>query len=152
MNGEHTCLLATVESDAHMWNLVYLQLWLSEHGVSVKNLGSCTPVEDILQVLAQGRTQLLVISSVNGHGHYQGLALIEEIRRRYPNLPCVIGGKLTTSQDQTRAVRQQLLTAGFDQVFIEADAIAAFECYLDTFKKRARPPFVLGTDTALSWT
>lgn len=130
MKGAHRCLLATVESDAHMWNLVYLQLWLGEHGLQVKNLGSCTPVHSILQALAQGQTQLLVISSVNGHGHYQGLALIREVRQHYPKLPCVIGGKLTTSQAQTRAVRQELLAAGFDQVFIEDDAIAAFETYL----------------------
>lgn len=151
MKREHHCLLATVESDAHMWNLVYLQLWLSEHGLQVKNLGSCTPVQAILQVLAQGRTQLLVISSVNGHGHFQGLALIREIRRHYPHLPCVIGGKLTTSQAQTRAVRQELLAAGFDQVFIEADAIEAFETYLSTLEC-AGSTVAPGAGTAACWT
>lgn len=151
MKDKHHCLLATVESDAHMWNLVYLQLWLSEHGLEVRNLGSCTPVQAVLQVLAQGCTQLLVISSVNGHGHFQGLALIREIRRHYPHLPCVIGGKLTTSQAQTRAVRQELLAAGFDQVFIEADALDAFETYLGTLE-RNRPSFALGAGTAVCLT
>ncbi|TDF84095.1 cobalamin B12-binding domain-containing protein [Pseudomonas sp. H9] len=146
MKGEHHCLLATVESDAHMWNLVYLQLWLSEHGLQVKNLGSCTPVQAILQVLAQGQTQLLVISSVNGHGHYQGLALIREVRQHYPHLPCVIGGKLTTSHTQTQAVCQELLAAGFNQVFIEADAIEAFETYLSTLDN-VGPTVALGAGT-----
>ncbi|MET1068474.1 MAG: cobalamin B12-binding domain-containing protein [Pseudomonas prosekii] len=126
------CLIATVESDSHMWNLVYLQLWLAEHGFSVKNLGSCTPVDAVLTALQQRRTQLLVVSSVNGHGYSQGLELIRQVRRLHPHLPCVIGGKLTTSEDETLAVRQPLIDAGYQQVFVGADAIQAFSAYLGT--------------------
>ncbi|MNJ76359.1 hypothetical protein D3C77_736270 [compost metagenome] len=79
------------------------------------------------------------------------MALIREIRQHYPHLPCVIGGKLTTSQAQTRAVRQELLAAGFNQVFIEADAIAAFETYLGTLE-RTSSTVVLGAGTAACWT
>ncbi|NWB99001.1 cobalamin B12-binding domain-containing protein [Pseudomonas gingeri] len=151
MNGSPHCLLATVESDSHMWNLVYLQLWLTEHGFNVKNLGSCTPTELVLTSLEQHRTQLLVVSSVNGHGHSQGLELIRLVRQHHPDLPCVIGGKLTTSEDQTRAVSQELLAAGYNQVFIGDDAISTFEIYLGTLDRK-KPALVLGTGTAPCWT
>ncbi|MBC3269431.1 cobalamin B12-binding domain-containing protein [Pseudomonas sp. SWRI81] len=124
------CLLATVESDSHMWNLVYLQLWLGEHGLQVKNLGSCTPIDAVLGALEQRRSDLLVVSSVNGHGYSQGLELIRQVRQRYPHLRCVIGGKLTTSEAQTLAVRRALIDAGYNQVFVGADAIEQFSAYL----------------------
>ena len=151
MKVSQHCLIATVESDSHMWNLVYLQLWLAEHGFNVKNLGSCTPVEVVLATLELRRTQLLVVSSVNGHGHFQGLELIRQVRQQHPDLPCVIGGKLTTSEDQTRAARQELLAAGFNDVFIGPDAIEDFENYLNTLE-RSKPALVLGTGTAPCWT
>lgn len=126
------CLLATVESDSHMWNLVYLQLWLAEHGLNVKNLGSCTPIDAVLTALEQRRTHLLVVSSVNGHGYSQGLELIRQVRRKHPHLPCVIGGKLTTSEEETLVVRQPLIEAGYNQVFVGPDAIDSFSGYLGT--------------------
>ena len=126
------CVLATVASDSHMWNLVYLQLWLAEHGLNVKNLGSCTPIDAVLNALEQRRTQLLVVSSVNGHGYSQGLELIRQVRQKHPHLPCVIGGKLTTSEDETLAVRRPLIEAGYHQVFVGPDAIESFSGYLAT--------------------
>ncbi len=139
MNQAPHCLLVTVESDSHMWNLVYLQLWLAEHGLSVKNLGSCTPVELVLATLAQRPTHLLVVSSVNGHGFSQGLELIQQVRARYPHLACVIGGKLTTSEEHTLAARQPLLQAGFDRVFVGAEALDDFEHYLEALGAHPAP-------------
>ncbi|MFD0586215.1 hypothetical protein [Dactylosporangium darangshiense] len=42
-------IVTTVSSDAHTWNLVYLQLLLEELGCRVTNLGACTPDETILR-------------------------------------------------------------------------------------------------------
>ena len=144
------CLLATVESDSHMWNLVYLQLWLGEHGLNVKNLGSCTPVGTVLSALQQRRTQLLVVSSVNGHGYSQGLELIRQVRRLHPHLSCVIGGKLTTSEDETLAVRQSLIDAGYNQVFVGPDAIDTFSRYLGSLHAQPDADSVLANSVA-SW-
>lgn len=152
MNSQHLCLLATVESDSHMWNLVYLQLWLGERGLEVKNLGSCTPAQAVLDAVDQHRhAHLLVISSVNGHGYSQGLALIRALRQQHPHLHVVIGGKLTTSEAQTRAVREELLAAGYDAVFTEADALDAFQRHLDRLAQ-VRHSLVLGTGDLTHWT
>ncbi len=152
MKSQHLCLLATVESDSHMWNLVYLQLWLGERGLEVKNLGSCTPVQAVLDAVDQHRhAHLLVISSVNGHGYSQGLALIRALRQQHPHLHIVIGGKLTTSEAQTRAVREELLAAGYDAVFTEDDALDAFQRHLDRLAQ-ARHSLVLGAGDVTHWT
>ncbi|QXI48070.1 MULTISPECIES: cobalamin B12-binding domain-containing protein [Pseudomonas] len=152
MNSQPLCLLATVESDSHMWNLVYLQMWLGERGLEVKNLGSCTPVQAVLDAVEQHRhARLLVISSVNGHGYSQGLTLIHALRQQYPHLHVVIGGKLTTSEEQTRAVREELLGAGYNAVFTEADALDAFQHHLERLAQ-ARYSLVLGTGDVAHWT
>ncbi|MCU1719026.1 cobalamin B12-binding domain-containing protein [Pseudomonas sp. 5P_3.1_Bac2] len=144
------CLLVTVESDSHMWNLVYLQLWLAEQGMSVTNLGSCTPVEAVLTALEQQRSQLLVVSSVNGHGYSQGLQLIRQVRKRHPHLHCVIGGKLTTCEAQTLAAQQDLLDAGYNQVFVDAHALNAFRHYLATLQPQAEYA-ITPADSQVSW-
>lgn len=130
MNQKPRCLIATIESDSHMWNLVYLQLWLSEQGFEVRNLGCCTPQTDLTEAVERFEPDLVVVSSVNGHGHYQGRQMIESIRRHDPDVTCVIGGKLTTSESDTLLVRDSLLAAGFAGVFIGSDAMADFAAFL----------------------
>jgi methylaspartate mutase sigma subunit len=147
MTPKPHCLIATVESDSHMWNLVYLQLWLTEQGYGVKNLGSCTPVAEVLKALEQQQPSLLVVSSVNGHGYYQGKQLIEQVRWRYPDLECVIGGMLTTSQEQTGRIREDLLRAGYNGVFVGVDAMLRFESYLGTL----RPQYAMCASQGVVW-
>lgn len=144
MNNAPRALIATVESDSHMWNLVYLQLWLAEQGFEVHNGGCCTPEPEVLQALDSFEPDLVVISSVNGHGHAQGLRLIDGIRRHNPDVPCVIGGKLTTSEADTLLARDALLQAGYAGVFIGGDAMADFAAFLQDF--RALRPWLGAAD------
>lgn len=117
-------LLVTVPSDAHMWNLVFLQLLLEENGYEVRNLGHCTAVAETVEAALRMRPDAIVVSTVNGHGHIEGVSLIEEIRR-HPELRevrTVIGGKLGI--DGGRSTRSdELLAAGFNAV-VEAASSA----------------------------
>lgn len=130
-------VLSTVESDSHMWNLVYLQLLLEEHGVEVINLGPCVPTATTLQTLVSSRPDALIISSVNGHGFWQGRALREAAVRAFgEELPLfLIGGKLTTSQADDVAVARELRAAGFAEVFVGEQAIPEFRRWLVNFKR-----------------
>src|SRR4051794_3816749 len=65
-------VIATVPSDSHMWNMVYIELLLKEHGWDVINLGACTPPDLVVDTCLAERPDMLVISSVNGHGHIGG--------------------------------------------------------------------------------
>lgn len=131
MTRKHSrCIVATIESDSHMWNLVYLQLWLEERGWEVTNLGCCTPSADIVDAIGRLETDLLVISSVNGNGLYQGRQLIHCVRRQFALLRCVIGGKLTTDESDNPRVRTALRAAGYDGVFVGNAALTAFSRYL----------------------
>lgn len=130
MSGVFGCLLSTVESDSHFWNLIFLKKLLEEHGAVVRNLGGCTPVDLVVEKLAEYEPDLLVVSSVNGHGYHGARVLLTEIQRAGLEVPCVAGGKLTTTASENDRVRRRLLAHGFTDVFVGEDAIQRFHAFL----------------------
>lgn len=128
-----TVVVSGLSSDAHTWNLVYLQLILEELGHKVINLGGCVPEQELAARCREAGPDLIVLGSVNGHGFQDGTRAITALRE-CPGLittPTVIGGKLdTVGGDPTLTSR--LLDAGFDAVFPEADAgtMSAFRAFV----------------------
>ncbi|MEV6559326.1 cobalamin-dependent protein [Nocardia sp. NPDC051756] len=130
MNVRFRCVLCTVESDSHLWNLVYLQKLLEEHGASVHNLGTCTPVDNVAAAIREDRPDLLVVSSVNGHGFHGAQVLLNHLKENGLEVACAIGGKLTTAVSDDDRVRSELLELGFTDVFLGDDAIDRFQDFL----------------------
>lgn len=127
-----------LSSDAHTWNLVFVQLVLEELGHDVINVGACVPDAELVTRCRTTQPDLIVLSSVNGHGLTDGLRVIAALRES-PALvatPVVIGGKLDTiGGDQASAVR--LLAAGFDAVFPEGVALGAFREFVSSVASAA---------------
>lgn len=126
-------IVTSLASDAHTWNLVYLQLVLEELGHDVRNLGACVPDELLVGECVRNAPDLIVISSVNGHGFHEGKRVIGKLRAReeLAGVPVVIGGKLGISgpaggHDHTAT----LIEAGFDGVFENEGGMAAFRAFL----------------------
>jgi methylaspartate mutase sigma subunit len=121
-------VVSTLSSDAHTWNLVYLQLLIEEHGFRVANLGPCVPEDMLVARCCELRPQLVVISSVNGHGHQDGLRAIARLRARpeLAGVPVVIGGKLGVSAVGRSDRAEALLAAGYDAVYDDAGGTESF--------------------------
>jgi methylaspartate mutase sigma subunit len=121
-------VLTGLSSDAHTWNLVYLELLLEEMGCRVTNLGACTPDVTIVRACATRRPNLLVVSSLNGHGVQDGVRLIRALRAEpgLVALPAVIGGRLDATGGTDRSTPARLLAAGFDAVFEDAAGVTTF--------------------------
>jgi methylaspartate mutase sigma subunit len=119
-------------SDAHTWNLVFLQLLLEEAGHQVANLGPCVPDDFLVAECQWKQPDLIVVSSVNGHGFHDGMRVIARLRS-CPELlttPVVIGGKLAITGVDRGARSPALLAAGFDGVFEEGVPVDAFLAYV----------------------
>jgi methylaspartate mutase sigma subunit len=131
-DGRGTVVLTGVSSDAHTWNLVYLHLLLEELGWDVVNLGATTPDRDVVEACRRHRPDLLVVSSVNGHGHIDGARLITALREveELFGIPAVIGGKLGVAGEVGADQVVALLGAGFDAVFQDGVDVASFTHYL----------------------
>ncbi|MCF1596020.1 cobalamin B12-binding domain-containing protein [Streptomyces muensis] len=143
MNSTHgthspTVLITGTSSDAHTWNLVYLQLLLEEWGRRVVNLGPCAPDELVLASALEHDPGLIVVSSVNGHGFHDGLRLIR-VLRSHPRLAAttiVIGGKLGVDGLRNVGQVRRLTEAGYDRVFDDGD-MADFRALVSRLPARA---------------
>ncbi|MER5771696.1 cobalamin-dependent protein [Streptomyces sp. NPDC001985] len=131
-HGGRRVLVSSVSSDSHTWNLVFLQLLLEELGHEVTNVGSCVPDELLIDECRRVRPDLVVISSVNGHGALDGGRVIRRIREQpdLRDLRIVIGGKLGVRGAEAGSYGPELTAAGFDAVFEDAAGVAAFRRYL----------------------
>ncbi|MGW1072813.1 cobalamin B12-binding domain-containing protein [Streptomyces sp. NPDC002537] len=140
-------VVSGTESDSHTWNLVYLQLLLEGWGHRVENLGPCIAGKDIVARYGYQAPDLIVLSSVNGHGESDGLRAIGALRASpaLAGTPVVIGGKLGTHGTDGRArgdggpddVARRLLAAGFDAVFLEPVDLGTFEDFVASVTPRA---------------
>lgn len=131
-------IVTSTVSDSHTWNLVFLQLLLEEMGHDVVNIGPCVPDRLLAGECVGHAPDLVVVSSVNGHGFNDGLRLIGTLRST-PGLertPVVIGGKLGVDGVPDVGRTRRLLAAGFDAVFGDDD-LAAFGSFVDRIRLRA---------------
>ncbi|WP_428965206.1 cobalamin B12-binding domain-containing protein [Micromonospora fluostatini] len=124
--GVGKVLLTGTVSDSHTWNLVFLELFVEELGHPVVNLGPCVPDDLLVRRCRIEAPDLVVVSSVNGHGYVDGLSAVTRLRAEpeLAGVPMVIGGKLGLDgrDDADRAAR--LRAAGFDAVFDDGDLLA----------------------------
>lgn len=113
-----TVIVSSVASDSHTWNLVFLQLLIEELGYTVVNLGACVPDGVLAAECRERNPDLIVLSTVNGHGYQDGMRVIQRLRATegLAATPTVIGGKLVTELVDG-APLDELVAAGFDGVF-----------------------------------
>ncbi|WP_329283814.1 cobalamin B12-binding domain-containing protein [Streptomyces sp. NBC_00691] len=137
-SGPLDVVVTGLPSDAHTWNLVFIQLLIEDLGHHVVNLGPCVPRDEIVESCGKHQPDLLVVSTVNGHGYNDADQLIRAIRSRWElaGLPAVIGGKLGVLGAEGRAGHgRRLLEAGFDAVFQEGEGedqgLGAFAAFVD---------------------
>lgn len=126
-------------SDAHTWNLVFLQLVLEELGHRVVNLGACVPDDLLVAECLRCAPDLVAISSVNGHGFNDGMRVIAQLRR-HPELtrtPIVIGGKLGIAGAENPCFSGDLLRAGFDAVFEDDADLTSFLSFINSLPASA---------------
>lgn len=133
--GRMTVLITTGSSDAHTWNLVFLQKVVEEAGHRVVNLGPCVPEDVLVDSCLRHKPDLIVFSSVNGHGLTDGLRVMDALRSApgAAGVPAVIGGKLTTAGALTEEQLGRLVAAGFSAVFDDA-SLPAFKALLSEGK------------------
>ncbi|MEV4948950.1 cobalamin-dependent protein [Streptomyces sp. NPDC053755] len=132
-------LLTGTASDSHTWNLVYLRLFLEEQGHRVTGLGPCVPDDLLVAACAQPGPELVVISSVNGHGYRDGLSAVRALRAAGVQVPVAVGGKLGVAGQADPARRDTLLAAGCTAVFDDGD-VGALRAFAAALVPGARVP------------
>lgn len=125
-------IVATTPDDSHAWNLIGIELRLSERGFEVLNLGPCTPEDLLAETIRDRRPDFVVLSSINGHGALS-LPLVLETLEHYQvkhTAPIVIGGLLTTDPADAQAAAARLADAGATATFSGPNAWNEFDDFL----------------------
>ena len=125
-------IVATTPDDSHAWNLIGIELHLAERGFEVLNLGPCTPEELLAETIRDQRPDLVVLSSINGHGALSLPAVLETLEHYQVKrtAPIVIGGLLTTDPKDTQAAATALTEVGAAGVFTGPQAWKDFDDFL----------------------
>ncbi|MFJ8033496.1 cobalamin B12-binding domain-containing protein [Streptomyces sp. NPDC096032] len=132
-SGTLDVVVTGLPSDAHTWNLVFIQLLLEDLGHHVVNLGPCISQDEIVESCCKYQPDLLVVSSVNGHGAHDAEHLVRALRARWElaGLPAVVGGKLGVRGAEGRDGHgRRLVDAGFDAVFHDEQGLGPFEAFV----------------------
>jgi methylaspartate mutase sigma subunit len=125
-------ILASTLDDSHQWNLHGVEIELKERNIDVINLGPLTPCKMIAETVRDRRPDLLVVSTVNGHGVHsmmEVLRTLEEYQLKR-STRIVIGGLLTTDPEETKTAISTLISAGCSGVFTGPEAWSSFDEFL----------------------
>ena len=139
-------LITTIPSDSHTWNLMYMRLLVAEHGAAVDCLGGCVPYTHTADQVVAQKPDLVIVSTVNGHGSQQGGELLHIARDRLgaSTPPFVIGGQIAVETARYPVAAEALIRAGYERVFYRESAIPAFNRFMcDFVASHANKPRVL---------
>ncbi len=131
-------LLSGTASDSHTWNLVYLGLFLEQRGHDVVALGPCVSPGLLTAACRRHAPDVVVLSSVNGHGYRDALAAVRRLRAEpdLAALPVAVGGKLGVAGRSGEAGADRLREAGCDAVL--GDGAGDLETLCAFLSARAR--------------
>jgi len=122
-------VLTTIPSDSHNWNLIFMELLLEEIGFEVKNLGACVPYDLLLKSCYKYSPDIIVVSTVNGHGFIEGKLLVEYLQDYLiqSEVPIYIGGKLSTDKTKSLTYALELERAGFTKAYAKDEDLIKFK-------------------------
>lgn len=111
-------LLAVPESDAHVVGNKLLEFFLRQQGYLVRNLGVCSPAQEIAEAARDWQPDAILLSSQNGHA-FEDLAPLQAMLHAMGvhEVPIYLGGNLSVGADKHLAdVTHHFLTIGVQVV------------------------------------
>jgi methylaspartate mutase sigma subunit len=111
-----------------------MQLLLEEAGHTVTNFGPCVKDEILLARCRRLVPDLIVFSTLNGHGRQDGERVIRQLRDdpRLREVPVVIGGMLGVTGPDGNVAARALMDAGFDAAYSSRLDIDEFLAFVST--------------------
>lgn len=118
-------LLAVPASDCHVVINTLLAWHLQRHGVSVRNLGVCTPTAEIAAAAREFQPDAIVLSSQNGHALADLADLPQALQAAgVTGVPVYLGGNLSVGAEKSlEAPAQRFRALGMQVV----ESLAAME-------------------------
>jgi methylaspartate mutase sigma subunit len=139
-------ILGVAASDAHAVANQLIAMMLRRRGLTVINLGVCTPLSEFATAYQANPTaEAIIVGSLNGHAYEDLLGLDELKRRGQIGCPVIVGGNLSVGSHKADEDIARLFDIGVDHVLSNPDELPAL---LDRIAKPQRAETVTALTVA----
>ncbi len=113
-----TLVTGVIGADAHNVGIRILSMALEKAGFRVHALGALTPAEDFIRAAVETDADVIMVSSLYGHGHLDCRGFRERcIEAGIGDIRLYIGGNLVIGKHDWPAVHQTFLDMGFNRAY-----------------------------------
>jgi len=115
-------VLGVIGSDCHSVGNRILDMFFTEKGFRVINLGVMVSQDEFINAAIETNASAILVSSLYGHGEidcagFQGRC----IERGLDDIVLYVGGNLVVGKRSREAVERKFKNMGFDRVFMPSD-------------------------------
>ena len=120
--NEPTIVLGVIGSDCHSVGNKILDIFLSERGFRVVNLGVMVSQDEFIDAAIETGAAAILVSSLYGHGELDCAGFRDRcIERGLDDVILYVGGNLVVGKMPREVIAQKFLAMGFDRVFMPSD-------------------------------
>jgi methylaspartate mutase sigma subunit len=113
-----TIVLGVIGSDCHAVGNKILDHVLTEAGYNVINIGVLSPQEDFINAAIETNADLILVSSLYGHGEIDCRGLREKCDEAgLQGIKLYVGGNIVVGKQNWEDVYNRFIAMGFDRVY-----------------------------------
>jgi methylaspartate mutase sigma subunit len=113
-----TIVLGVIGSDCHAVGNKILDHALTEAGYNVINIGVLSPQEDFINAAVETNADLILVSSLYGHGEIDCRGLREKCDEAgLQGIKLYVGGNIVVGKQDWEDVYNRFISMGFDRVY-----------------------------------
>lgn len=113
-----TIVLGVIGSDCHAVGNKILDHALTEAGYNVINIGVLSPQEDFINAAIETNADLILVSSLYGHGEIDCRGLREKCDEAgLKGIKLYVGGNIVVGKQNWEDVYNRFIAMGFDRVY-----------------------------------
>lgn len=139
MNG-YAIVLGVIGSDCHSVGNRILDMFFTEKGHRVVNLGVMVSQDEFIDAAIEADAGAILVSSLYGHGEIDCAGFRDRcIERGLDEIVLYVGGNLVVGKRSREGVERIFKDMGFDRVFMPSDSLEQAAAWLATdLAERAR--------------
>ncbi|MGM9972876.1 MAG: methylaspartate mutase subunit S [Clostridiaceae bacterium] len=113
-----TLILGVIGADCHAVGNKILEYGLTEAGFNVVNIGVLSPQEDFINAALETNAQVIMVSSLYGHGEIDCRGMREKCQEAGLNdILLYVGGNIVVGKQNWEEVYGRFKAMGFDRVY-----------------------------------
>ena len=112
-----TLVMGVIGADVHAVGNKILEYAFSQAGINVINLGVMVSQEEYIAAAIETNADLIVVSSLYGHGEIDCRGLREKCDEAGLKIPLYVGGNLVVGKSNFEEVEKKYIDMGFSRVY-----------------------------------